>query len=263
MFKRKEYTKERFRSRSTKNEPSSGFRSKEIDTRRYPDMYRVYEAFAERFKIPTHNFILTNGGENAARWAFLFFKDRKIHLESPTWMLSQIICEGFGIRYDFFDYKFSGGKFYTEQPDGVVYTTDTFNNLFRHENIIVESGIIDETYTLNKLMDPGRELIENQIIIGSFSKFAGCGLRLGYILFNEKHADFFNLLREQYINGIACDFILRELPFFEPKLVSQQYRYPIVSKHNVYTTYQTEYLDEPHHKFSVDGISFCRIGTKN
>lgn len=239
----------------------------------YPDMYSAYKAFSSAFNISERQFILTNGCENAARWALLFCKEHYGHItiESPTWSMAEILCEAFHIPYDKFVYHYTNNKFkpqFTTIDSG--YITDTFNNLFKHYNPHINKGIIDETYTLNYLMHNKTQYIpENIIIIGSFSKVIGCGYRLGYILFNAKHYDYFNMIREQYINTAAAQYLiehqynLKDIINVALTPCGIKTTLPVVSRHANYITVQATTVPIPHKIFKVDGISFCRIGIGN
>lgn len=247
---------------SMKNEPS--VKTMAFQCRgTYPDMYETYHRFSKKFRIPMDNFILTNGCENAARWAFLFFRDKKIWLEHPGWGMTKVICEAFGIEHGSFEYHYdqNSNRFYTDSiPDGVVYTTDRYNNLFMHENVPLKRGVLDETYTLNTLLNAGRSLEKNKIVIGSFSKFAGCDLRLGYVLFHKAHNSFFQMMREQYINKAAVDFICNHLDGWSRPELIEQTKGRTVTYHPVYATFRKNAINVPYKGFEVDGVNFCRVG---
>ena len=73
----------------------------------------------------------------------------------------------------------------------MFYITDKYNNVFEHEvlqdrNEYAKYTIVDETYSAKMLRNSNREIPENVFVIGSYSKFCGAGIRLGYILYNPK-----------------------------------------------------------------------------
>lgn len=269
QIKRQPYKEvDRSQKFSTKNEPSmttltTSWKLEHLN--QYPNMYKAYNGFRSRFNIDESNFILTNGCENALPRALQLFKDEVLYIENPTWGMVEVACEAWGVKYAELPFHYKDGTFLPESADGLtVYTTDTYNNLFKHKNVKGYSkAIIDETYTMRKLMS-GDPIPENEIYIGSFSKFAGCGIRLGYILFNEKHADFFHLLREQYLNPVATDFVCRHLDNFS--LPEWDIPKACVSAHSTYETYEKEnagdLLEKPHKEFTVDEKEFIRIGRK-
>lgn len=253
---------------SIKNEPWYG----ESYHWRYPDMYQVYEMFSKRFEIHRDNFILTNGCENALRIALLALgRNKKLTIENPTWALTNVIAESFDMRYDHLNYEYQDGKFIPEHKEDIelLYVTDTYNNLFKHEMPEIPSNaivIIDETYTLAALRNPGRQITDNKVIIGSFSKFSGPGYRIGYIIFPYWLKEKMNMLREQYISQEAADMITGYAdPWYDLHFLFSEYDYhipyKIVTKHPVYTTVEADEVPLPHKKFSLSGHNFCRIGT--
>ena len=265
-----------FKAVSTKNEPWYGNRA----YKDYPDMHMAYKAFSRRFELPLGSFILTNGCENAARIAVLALKDKlgdtSLMLEDPGWGLMDVICESFCVPYAHYSYKYSKfGKHFTAtlpEKTRVSYMTRQFNGFFEHNPVQghYEYAIVDETYSLDSLYGENRRIRENQIVIGSFSKFCGPGLRLGYVIFPAEFAEKINLLREQYINQGAVDFICDgHMPFTIEgvmeltktwNLPSLGQELPIISAHPTYITIETDWLPCPHKKFNHDGHTFCRVG---
>jgi histidinol-phosphate/aromatic aminotransferase/cobyric acid decarboxylase-like protein len=261
---------------STKNEPSTGI-IEIMDSRFYPDMYETYRVFANRYNLDHENFILTNGCENALRIALLAIKPKSMLIENPTWGMVEPICAGLEIPYQKVDYHFIQNK--TFRMDNInhdkkawLYTTETYNNFFKHEKYDTEfynNVIIDETYTLSELLrniEPEDRIFrKNEIIIGSFSKFGGCGLRLGYILFNKYWNEKMQLLREQYISPLASKYIIN---YNGPdktairNMITKKCEYPIVSEHLCYTTIavDNEISVLNYKEFIVDNQRFIRIG---
>ena len=263
---------------STKNEPKDGIVDV-VDTRFYPNMYEVYRIFANKYNLDRENFILTNGCENALRIALLAVKPELMLIENPTWEMAKVICSSFDIPFREINYHFVQNKTFALENIATInnkktwlYTTDRYNNLFEHENYDKEkykNVIIDETYTLSNLLkniEPEyRQFDKNEIIIGSFSKFFGCGLRLGYILFDKSWNNKMQLLREQYISSMAAKFIIEFPAINKQKILNSinvKYEYPIVSQHSCYTTVaiENEISIVPHKEFVVDNKRFMRIG---
>lgn len=261
MIKRKFYQpKEKLIS--TQNEPYLPGQH----TARYPDMYETYLAFQETYHIGLNNFILTNGCENALRITLLALRIKNLIIENPTWAMAEIIASSLDIDYAKINYVYNN-KFYLEpheMTNNWLYTTDSYNNLFKHDNYeasIFPNVILDETYTLQTLLNTDRQLTNHLVVIGSFSKFAGCGLRIGYILFHESMSQRFNMLRESYLSSAACEFIQKREKI-SPQLNEYNELYPIVTKHPCYTTYAEDPgYQLPHKEFDIGGRTFYRFGT--
>jgi len=197
----------------------------EEDIRKYPDMYTAYDRFSKLTGLSKDSFILTNGTENALRIAMQVLKRVKniktVITEIPTWGLADVIAYQCNFEKSYkLDYIYREGKFHLFYPglefidepynNMILYKTNKMNNLFVHEdedeyksknNTIYT--IHDYTYTPFDAVD--KELDEHNIIIGSFSKVFGCGIRLGFVIFNKEYFDMMNIYREEYISPIACE----------------------------------------------------------
>lgn len=263
---------------STKNEP--WFVDNEYGW--YPDMNQMYDDFSKTFNIEKKNFILTNGCENAMRIALEFYNfkygNQVLYTENPGWQMADVLGAALGhdvihydYQYDSYSKKFLPLQSFDPQSD-LVYTTDTYNSLFKHDNLSMDAlYILDETYTMRQLLNGYEKPDQDIIVIGSFSKAYGPGYRLGYVLFYESYNDIFQLLREQYLNP-AAGKLLKQLRYddsavdpFGPEIysteISDEYNGPpIVTTHPVYTTFQTDDVPMPHRKFEISGIPFCRVG---
>lgn len=263
---------------STKNEP--WFVNNEYGW--YPDMAKMYDDFSKAFNIEKKNFILTNGCENAMRLALEFynfkFGNQILYTENPGWKMADVLGAALGYEVHHYDYLYDGysREFYPEQSfdpqSDLVYTTDTYNNLFKHGNLNMDAFyILDETYTMHQLMSGYEKPDQDIIVIGSFSKAYGPGYRLGYILFHEDHNDIFQLLREQYLSPAAGkllkqfrrdDFAIDPLGsgIYSTEISDEYDGPPIVTTYPVYTTFQADAVPMPHKKFEISGIPFCRVG---
>ena len=188
---------------------------------------------------------------------------KDITIENPTWDLFRIIATGLNVKYYLHDYEYVNGIF---QPTAIndkhewLYTTDTYNNLFKHKNFSEDTYvnvIIDETYTL-KYLKNYTTIPKNKIIVGSFSKAVGCGLRLGYILFNSIYNERFQLLREQYISSTAVEF-LRNISEYDLNMEKDIDSPLCISSHKVYSTF-SEKIGNNGKQFHVGKDIFFRYG---
>lgn len=296
MIRREDYQEvKRNKDWSIGNEPVIDFGAELAKTiTQYPDMKKAYDNFSEIYKIPKTNFILTNGCEEALRIAcnILYVtspsSDTFFYYENPSWGMvpvigSQVFAYRFPVNYIYHE-RPNGGFFKLDvikyqTSDSVIYVTDRFSNLFEHRNMFNRDErnrlIVDETYTGNMLYrfkdyNVGTEvnniLTEDSVYIGSYSKFFGCGIRLGYILFNKKYNDLMQLYRPQYISPMACTFAgihlydMNELVNDISKDVDGRY----ITVHPNYCTIKAKDYDGPEErinkKFIVSNIEFYRLG---
>ena len=243
---------------SIKNEPIGFF---------YPDMYKAYRDFSLSFNISTDNFILTNGCENAIRIILTMLKvnetitDKEpLLIENPGWELVKVLSEAMKIPYKLYNYDINGLASFNKAK--CIYTTDTYNNVIKHEFPKGESDlyIIDESYTMKHYFN-NSIIPDNFIYIGSFSKLVSPELRLGYIIFPSKFKNEINLLREQYINQAAILFLsnlsIKDPDYSIPKIDKQNL---ILSAHPTYLTLDVRDFPLAHKKFTIDGKTICRIG---
>ena len=261
LFKRNDYESTKFTNSSSKNEPLPlpfDCVADHLMISRYPDMKTIYDLFSKYFHINQDNFILTNDCDESLRICLSIIKRLQptaSHFigETPGWKMADIIANQFfdkdnitanqyKVKKDMVDGQLVNIVYQdkvismdgikklcpTDDPkDTVLYTTDHFNNYFKHERNSISYTIsdpkiwmiTDETYTLRSLIDTvfkEREGYEdhitrnNKFYIGSLSKVLGCGIRLGYIVFHSDYKDIFNLFRPQYL-GIGPTIITNSI----------------------------------------------------
>ena len=97
-------------------------------------------------------------------------------------------------------------------------------------------------------------------IIGSYSKFCGAGIRLGYILYHPKWHDLMQLLREECISKLAAKYA----KVYMPDIVLPEYEDKYVCKSNSYVVVKAdEYTGDKrriNREFEVSGIKFYKLG---
>lgn len=219
--------------------------------------------------------------------------------ENPTWELAPIILNNsIKLIYAYtmedipniysLDFKYNENTrlfYYNDNLENIkddlfinseilFYITDKQNNLFGHNDFDIlkysfiqnSKYIIDETYTRNKLFNLNdREFDKNKIYIGSFSKNIGCGIRLGYVLFNDYWYDAFNQYRSNYISALASKYAS------STKLKNIIKPYSNYSINNIIfgcDNFETMKLKDVSEKdkyrinkiFKIDGIEFARLG---
>ena len=263
-MQRNSYTKKYEGSYSTQNEPLYQMNNKENFYYEYPDMKKAYDKF--KFFTKNDNFILTSGTETSIRITLQTFKPKMFSIEHPSWGMPEIISYSLDIPFNKYNYRIKNNKIIPENPTGdLIYYTDKQNNLFAHEDLITDTiKILDCCYTMN-LESMILESKKN-FVVGSFSKIEGPGLRLGFLLYPEKYHNKIQLLREQYINTIAYNYLisLKEWPRFPN---NKNFKGNPLWFHDTYATYN--YLPKNISKnineykiFSLDGQTFYRLGNK-
>lgn len=194
-----------------------------------------------------------------------------------------------------------------ENAGNVLYTTSGYNNYFATTDFVGDNmidtmqygsstiKIIDEVYTnrklnsfrkeISKYMEDGKiseflskrlyeELVpkDHQFYIGSYSKALGCGIRLGYIIFNPSWEIAIKHQRENYISPLACMHTKVTIPYFcERRKRIRDYLRETAEDMNLLQTITPNYLlikaedytgpeERINSKITVSGIEFYRLG---
>ena len=194
-----------------------------------------------------------------------------------------------------------------ENPGSIIYATSGYNNYFATTDFVANDmiyvlnnnsdtiKIIDEVYTnrklnsfrkeISKYMKDGKineflskklyeELVpkDHQFYIGSYSKALGCGIRLGYIIFNPKWEIAIKHQRENYISPLACMHTKVTIPYFcERRQRIRDYLKETAEDMDLLQTITPNYLlikeedytgpeERINSKITVSGIDFYRLG---
>ena len=211
------------------------------------------------------NFILTSGCENAIRITLEIEKPKSLTWCKPSWGMMDSFVEMFGIKpyCQYFDYK--NGVFIeninTEAE--AHYGCEGINNYLSYEKHSTETfklDIEDITYfepnTWSTFIPS-----YNKIYVGSFDKWLGCGLRLGFIIFDESRKDLYYLHRERYLNSGAVEALLyfSTHNFIYPDKDTAIEGFEIVCKNKIYTTYKGFFEKYGARNFTVDNENFFRL----
>lgn len=221
---------------TTANEPLIGYQQNDEIITQYPDMYQAYMDFANTYAISTDNFILTNGTEDSLRICFsvirrLYDEYMRVYYMDHGWGLVNILAEQEGFYPKKIETSISN---YTQEFVNIdyfdlkerVYYYAPISNVFKQcidekrilsaskENMIIR----DEVYTNETLLQACTYLNPGVFVIGSYSKALGCGIRLGYILFNSSYNEYFQHNRPNYISPLAAMHTKIRLPSYEQRM---------------------------------------------
>lgn len=286
MIVRNDYSP-KIKGLSNKNEP-------EFDTilsanaRQYPDMFKVYKAFAKEFDISMDRFFLANGCENAVKNALLAIKPNTLLWTTPTWGMIPIFGEALGIELLTTNFCYQPSK--TSLKDSFIYPYDKVYNQ-ASDIVYINAGItpffsfnidididkllinhhfimIDITYLTIAEMKAFVKKYDKVIIVGSFDKCVGCGLRCGFVIYPQELHQIMALQREQYINALACQWLLncdfKDLQSgfktrLEEAIVNE---YPLTSliTNNFLTISGKVESSLPHRYFNIGNYDFTRFG---
>lgn len=191
--------------------------------RRYPDMLSIYNKFSSISGLPKNRFFLANGAENAIKNVLLALSPKSLFYAYPSWGMIDVICSALKIqvrKQSFFlknediiePENYSGAEVY--------YSCYGRNNLFSYKNNFISNHIgskytlIDASYfSLEEIQEIYNKYktLNNVIIVGSFDKTFGAGLRLGFAIFPEELNNKMQLQRENFINYEASQFLLKDI----------------------------------------------------
>ena len=207
-----------------------------VDITKYPPMGDIYIIFSNITGFNKSNFILTNGCEEAMGIVCRAVKPKMISLSTPTWGFIDVLSNQYDILLDKHNFVYDLDEDIIVCDDtnlplkgDMIYCNQEYNNWFKtrdYTNNIVEYGetiVNDFTYlnifeesTINKIR---KALSNNQIIVGSLSKFFGAGIRLGFIIANDymfnKYK--FEIFRPNFLNSLVYP-VLRYYSKNTPKI---------------------------------------------
>lgn len=282
MIKREDY-KQRNYGLSTQNEPGDDLYL-QGNVRLYPDMYYAYKKFGDFFNLPSDTFFLGNGCENTIKNVLLALKPKTMCWVGPTWRMLEVYCEALDIKpiYYSFEYNITNNKFelpsnfYNTEAD-ILYSNCGITTAFEYDystteldNTKATYNICDITYQNVEQMKKSIEKLSKNpknIIVGSFDKLFGCGLRLGFAIYPPHLHQKMALQREQYINVLAFNW-LTQTDFCSPKNKYIDELYMQLSSIDYITDNFLTLVGDvkttlPCHKFEVSGQKFTRFGIPN
>ena len=280
MLKRNEYVKKIY-GLSTQNEPGNDC-VVSCNVRQYPDMYYIYKKFGNYFNIESNTFFLSNGCENAIKNVLLAIKPKTMCWCIPTWGMMDVYCEALDIKPLKKEFKYDNIKseFITPNLSDIkcdcLYTNCGFTNYFKYNfntmdlyNSDFNYNICDITYqNIGQMKSSIQVLKQNpkNIIVGSFDKLVGCGLRLGFAIYSKELHDRMSLQREQFINSCAFEWFMNT----DFNISKNQYISKLKNIKNIHTINDNFItvvgnIDTtiPCVHFNVDGHDFTRFGIPN
>jgi histidinol-phosphate/aromatic aminotransferase/cobyric acid decarboxylase-like protein len=282
MIKREAY-KQRNYGLSTQNEPGEDTYLT-TNVRLYPDMYYAYKKFGEFFNLQPDTFFLGNGCENTMKNVLLALKPKTLCWAGPTWRMLEVYCEALDIKpiYKQFIYNKADNSFetpidfYNTKAD-ILYSNCGVTTCFEYTCPIkdlnesaAKYNICDITYQNIDCMKQSIEILlknPKNIIVGSFDKLIGCGLRLGFAIYPKSLHHKMSLQREQYINSLAFSWLINtdfdiDKPRYKEELIQMTSSIDYVTD-NFITLYGDVISTIPCHKFVVDNHTFTRFGMPN
>lgn len=260
---------------SHKNEPERGLKIT-VNTRTYPSMFMCYDEMSYKLGVKyMDRIILGNGFENVMKSVLLALKPKTIGYSKPCWGMLDVYCEALDITPITNDFIYKDNQVVQqpiEQEVDVYYTTLNSNNLFTHTNIDLNNikskyNIIDVSYLSFeeiKLAIKQYSKCSKNIIIGSYDKLLGCGVRLGFAVFDKHLIYKIHLQREQYINAIAEDVCLSYYEYnvthkYYDKLKHLSLPLGTMLTHNYITLpFKIKHCDGK--VFNLNGYDFTRFG---
>lgn len=213
---------------SNQNEPSQNV-ILSANVRQYPDMYYAYAKMKEHFCNDNQEIMLGNGYENCMKNVLLALKPKTMYWSKPAWRMVDTFCRQLDIQpiNDSFiinDINIVTNDFNNIPYADVCYLTYHTNCNFNHSNDLMvhllhddkfknrfKYIIVDASYLTDSEMKSLSGVVErfkNVIVIGSYDKLVGCGLRLGFAIFNKIHSESILLQKERCINMLAYNFIM-------------------------------------------------------
>lgn len=281
MIKRDDY-KPRIYGLSAHDEPGTDC-ILTANVREYPDMYYAYKRFGQLFDLENNTFMLANGCENAIKNVLLALNPSNVLWNTPTWRMWEVYSEALNFKLINNPFIYTGSHFeerlYKDKVD-IYYCnagiTPSFKYNFDYEylrQIKSRYNIVDLTYkTAKEMYIKIKELKTNNknIIVGSFDKIFGGGLRLGYAIYPKELHQVMSIQRENFINATAVNLLTSITDFSQLKNESkykEELQTLITPRDFLTDNYLTICGDVESTlncvKFSVDNYKFTRFGIPN
>tara|TARA_B100000242_G_C43037360_1_gene483695 strand:- start:639 stop:1700 length:1062 start_codon:yes stop_codon:yes gene_type:complete len=201
----------------------------------YPELGSLYKKISSYEKISSANVIFGHGSDGCIKNIFEAFskKNQKVLTLSPTFVMYDIYPKIFNLNHIRYDYNFSKNgpsinleklieiinkkkpKFFCianpNSPTGTIIDELNIHKLIKACENIKCFILIDEAYYgfYKKTSKKFIRRYNNVFIIRSLSKAWGlAGLRLGYIISNQKNIQVLNKIRPMYeINTFGAEFL--------------------------------------------------------
>jgi len=275
---------------TTSNEPLIGYQENDSIITQYPDMYKAYMDFSNTYSIPTDNFVLTNGTEESLRICLsvirkMYDEYREFCYMDNGWGLTKIIAEQEGFypkelkstfENEEYEQVIENKKLYNF-PERIFYYAPISNifkqNIDEEKVLSIPSNVVirDEVYTSKTLLKPIIDLPEGLFVIGSYSKALGCGIRLGYILYNSAYDEYFQHDRPNYISPLAAMHTKICLPSYETRMEHMreleeerdEYFGKGLTTPNYITIKECDYNGDKERidkRATIDGVPYVRLG---
>lgn len=258
------------------------------NVRNYPNMLYAYKRFQQLFNLKDNTFFLANGCENAIKNVMLAIRPKNVLWNTPTWKMLEVYSEALPFKLIDVPFKYNGKEFIEQEYKKELDTyycntgiTPCFKYSFNYDylnKIKSRYNIVDLTYksaqemkeVITKLNTPDYPSYHRNIIVGSFDKIFGGGLRLGYAIYPEELHQIMSIQRENFINAAAVKLLTEITDFkqlenkniFVDKLKPYLTEYDFITdnyltiKGDVYSTFDCI-------KLTVDNQIFTRFGIPN
>lgn len=204
----------------------------------YPDLNFIYERLSSILKVHKKNLLLCNGSDGGIRATFDCFVNQsdKVLIPSPTFAMYNVYAKLFKTRLLSFKYLLKNDKFIfdinnflqiikkkrprliclanPDSPSGTVLKKNQVLQIIKTAKKIKSIVLIDEAYYpfCNITLKDEVNKHKNLIVVRSLSKsWALAGLRIGFILSNEKIIKYMTSSKPMYEIGGLQTYILSNL----------------------------------------------------
>lgn len=161
----------------------------------------AYDVFCSEFNVPAKNVILGNGCENIIKNILLGIHTTCLVWSKPAWKFIDVYCSQLDITPMCLDFSYNQHNRFAYEPN-VMNNNDIFDyyNTYYANNLLYTSinssneqksrySIIDISYAdMQMIYDIMSNFNYNgkRIIVGSFDKLCGCGIRIGFAIFPNR-----------------------------------------------------------------------------
>ena len=196
------------------NQINSLIQNTSIDFRSYPDEAKAYDILSSFYNKSAYNITIGQGLSELISRVLQIFRNKKIHIISPTWAPVKALCDSYHIESSTVD----GDVLYLANPNGrtgkLLERNQVLHLCKKYEYVIADEAYHDFSQEDSSILNQP----ENLIVLKTLSKsISTAGIRCGYAFANKNITTKLQEIRPAYVtNSLVISFLEDFLNMIEP-----------------------------------------------